>query len=661
MINIRPQKGFQENFVKCPFDYVIAGGAAGLGKSFALLLDPLRYIHLKDFSAIIFRRQNKEVFAGGGLKSEAEPLYNRYGGVWRGYPYNHFKFPSGATIAFGHLQKESDKETYKGSQFTGIYLDELTAFTDTQERYMFSRNRSKCKIRPYVRATTNPQSDGFVKDKIKWYLDDDGYPIKERLGVMRYFMYVDDKPCTYASISDAISDNDVFFAKQKDDPKDILKTFTFLTGSIYDNKKLLETQKSYIGNLLMGTAKDVRQLLYGCWGGLESDDRLVLDSDIAFAFENKDLEIGEKYVTADVAFEGSDKFVLCLWRGWRLEKIKIIAKSTGLEVVEIIKEFAESYQVNMSNVMFDADGVGMALSGFLAGCMEFKANKKALGDANYNNIKSQAGFHLARKIKDAGVFVNLNMAKNGDLVKRISKELRALRRNEKSIDKVALIPKENKGAIKGMKSYLSNESPDILDCLIMRAAIDLKNSITFRYYQNFTIKNIVTGYAKNNNCYAIIRPLHYNFVNVIFVCVDSQKKDLYLYHQKSYNHANYNEIAKDLQSELQNVKRLYVYRDDDKQAYNGHAMLIKKAFSRFRVGGDIRLTTRKKILAKNVINELCGGVFKQDWSFAVSSDLGEAVSDFMSCLMDKDGNKIYDRNIGNISDAFETFVLNFFK
>ena len=656
MTKIKPQTGFQENFAKSSADMLIAGGAAGLGKTFIQLLDVLYYVHLSNYRAIIFRRTYKEVFGLGGLKEESEDIYTDFGATYKGSPSHEWTFPSGAKVGFSHLQHEKDKITHKGSQYTGIYFDELTTFTETQFRYMFSRNRSKCAIRPYMRATTNPQSDGFVKDMIKWYLDDDGFPIKKRIGKVRYFMYIDDKPMTYRSISEAISDNKALFAKRDDDPKDIVKSFSFLTGSIYDNKKLLENDKSYIGNLLLGTSKDVSQLLHGCWGGIESSDRLISNSDIDFVFRNDTLEVGEKYVTADIAFQGSDKFVLCFWRGWRLEKIKTIAKSTGPEVVEAIKEFAKKYKVLMSNVSFDADGVGMAIKGFLPNAIEFKANKRALGDANYNNIKSQAGFHLARKIKDAGVYIGIE---NVELQKRIAKELRALRKDETSFDKIALIPKENKGNKKGMKSYLSNESPDYLDCFIMRASLDLQNSLTYRYFPNFTAANVVSNVQTTSNCYAIVKTLHYNFVNVIFVCIDYNNKSLCIYKNASYKHADYGIIAKDLESDIKRVKKVYVYRGENSNLYAGSVSLIQNSFRR-TVGNDIKMSERKKILARNIVNELASGVHKV-WKMQVSSECDEVISDFMSCLIDRNSNKIYSENIGNISDAFETLVLNIFR
>ena len=59
---------------------------------------------------------------------------------------------------------------------------------------MLSRNRSMCGVRPYIRATCNPDADSWVADLVSWYIDSDtGYPIPKRSGAIRYFVRHDNK------------------------------------------------------------------------------------------------------------------------------------------------------------------------------------------------------------------------------------------------------------------------------------------------------------------------------------------------------------------------------------------------------------------------------------------------------------------------------------
>src|SRR5436305_14925946 len=72
-----------------------------------------------------------------------------------------------------------------------VCFDELTHFTAHQFFYMVSRNRSTCGVRPYIRATCNPDADSWVADFLAWWIDPQtGLPIPERAGVLRYYIRV---------------------------------------------------------------------------------------------------------------------------------------------------------------------------------------------------------------------------------------------------------------------------------------------------------------------------------------------------------------------------------------------------------------------------------------------------------------------------------------
>ena len=113
---LKPQKGAQEMFLSTPADIAVYGGAAGGGKTYALLLELLRNINIKDFNAVVFRRNSSQIFNTGGLWDNAITMYTPLGGVGVKTPHPMIKFPSGAYIRFAHLQYDKDKNAWQGGQ-----------------------------------------------------------------------------------------------------------------------------------------------------------------------------------------------------------------------------------------------------------------------------------------------------------------------------------------------------------------------------------------------------------------------------------------------------------------------------------------------------------------------------------------------------------------
>ena len=258
MTILRPQEGPQEKFLSSSADIVIYGGAAGGGKTYSLLLECVRHIDNKDFNAVVFRRQSNQITNPGGLWDTAVDMYTPLGAKFRNSPSPQIQFKSGAKINFNHLQLERDVYNWQGSQIPLIAFDELTHFTESQFVYMMSRNRSLCGVKPYIRATTNPDADSWVAEFISWWIDDDtGYPIQERSGVIRYFYRLDGNFLWADTIDELVK-------KYHADPI-LCKSVTFIASSIYDNKILLEANPEYLANLNGLNIVEKERLLRGNW------------------------------------------------------------------------------------------------------------------------------------------------------------------------------------------------------------------------------------------------------------------------------------------------------------------------------------------------------------------------------------------------------------
>lgn len=255
-IRLRPQPGAQTAFLSSPADIVFYGGAAGGGKTWALIAEPLRHINKPGFTAVVFRRNATQIFNPGGLWDEACKLYPLFGGAARLARYE-WVFPSGAYIRFGHLSEESTVYNWQGSQNCLICFDEVTHFTEKQFTYMMSRNRSTCGVRPYIRATCNPNSDSWVKRYVDWWINSDsGYPIKERSGVIRYMARIDNE-IIFADTAEELT--------SKYGAECMPKSITFIPASLYDNKILMEANPEYLANLKGLSKVERERLLYGNW------------------------------------------------------------------------------------------------------------------------------------------------------------------------------------------------------------------------------------------------------------------------------------------------------------------------------------------------------------------------------------------------------------
>ncbi len=140
---------------------ILYGGSAGGGKSSALLMAALQYVDIPGYSAIIFRRTYADLSKPGALMDRSREWLSGTDAVWNEQKHM-WRFPSGATLSFGHLETEKDKYDYQGAEFSAILFDELTQFKETQYRYLFSRLRrlkgSDVPLR--MRASSNPGGEG---------------------------------------------------------------------------------------------------------------------------------------------------------------------------------------------------------------------------------------------------------------------------------------------------------------------------------------------------------------------------------------------------------------------------------------------------------------------------------------------------------------------
>ena len=224
-----------------------------------------------------------------------------------------FIFPSGATVAFDHLERYADCLSWQGSQIPFIGFDELTHFDEDVFWYMLSRNRSDSGVPGYIRATTNPDPDSWVRTFIDWWIGPDGLAIPERSGKIRWFIRISGEVhwgnsrldlLRYQFFGDITAvdkthsmEEELFVRDKKDSKIQIVvkpgvegtlyvttqtkqfyqwhdgeyrelmppKSVTFICSTLQDNAILMKNDPSYLANLKALPLVEQERLLGGNW------------------------------------------------------------------------------------------------------------------------------------------------------------------------------------------------------------------------------------------------------------------------------------------------------------------------------------------------------------------------------------------------------------
>lgn len=227
----------QVAFMQRPEFECLYGGAAGGGKSDALVVEALRQVHIPHYKGLILRKTYPQLTE---LIDKSLLIYPR---AIPGARYNStthtWTFPSGAKIVFGSMNHKQDRINYQGKAYDFIGFDELTHFEYDEYTYLYSRCRPNGPgTRCYIRATTNPGGKGH-----NW--------VKDRFITAA-------PPMTPITQDVDVEDNQGRHITIKRDR-------IFVPATVFDNKELLKNDPGYIASLGMLPEAEKRALLMGDW------------------------------------------------------------------------------------------------------------------------------------------------------------------------------------------------------------------------------------------------------------------------------------------------------------------------------------------------------------------------------------------------------------
>jgi phage terminase large subunit len=262
-----------------------------------------------------------------------------------------------------------------------------------------------------------------------------------------------------------------YYRKQKEGTLESWKAF--IQAFPYDNKML---PAGYIENLERILSKNEKErLLKGNWE-YDDDPSALMDYDkIVDIFSNTHVEPGDKRITSDIARFGGDKIVIIEWDGWR-GKIKWFGKQGTDVTAEKIEEARVRLKCGKSDILVDEDGIGGGIVDFYK-CKGFVNNSSPLPSPdgrrddkgnpireNFDNLKSQCYFRLAKRINENGVYIECD---DPTIRQMIIEELEQVKQKNMDSDmKRGVIPKDE------VKELLGR-SPDFADTMMMREYFEL--------------------------------------------------------------------------------------------------------------------------------------------------------------------------------------------
>lgn len=244
-IIFRPNPGPQTEFLAASEREVLYGGAAGGGKTYALIADPMRYFGNPNFNGLILRRTTDELRE---IVWKTQEMYPRaYPGAKWQEKKSQWVFPSGARLWLTYLERDEDVLRYQGQAFSYVAFDELTQHpTPFAWNYMRSRLRTTDpSLQLCLRATTNPGGPGHAWVKA---------------------MFIDPAPAGRPfAATDIETGEPILYPEGHAKAGEPLFYRRFIPASLYDNPYLTE-DGAYEANLLSLPEMQRRQLLEGDWG-----------------------------------------------------------------------------------------------------------------------------------------------------------------------------------------------------------------------------------------------------------------------------------------------------------------------------------------------------------------------------------------------------------
>lgn len=430
--------------------FVGYGGAARGGKSLLLTLAPLLECFAYEGSRYLIGRKNLTMLKQTTLKTLLRVMKTFE--IKEGIDYridktiNEIVFKNGSEIIFKNLEyKPSDTDTtsFGSLEITKALIDQsehvnLKVVNKVAER-VGSHANLKYGLKGKLLEAFNP-SAGHVKTR--------------------------------------------YWLPFRDDKEKRTKKFVRALPSDNPSPEAQQWVKEKIAEFEDGTMDkvDYQKQILGDFDYDNDPQRLITDDAIHDLWTNRHAARGKRYISADIAARGSDKYRVVIWDGFRMIHKFSMDKSGGKDILDSIEELMKRFKVRQSLVTYDSDGVGFFIGdegGFLPQAKPFvnnstpivqkespriQNNGKKKKVENYKNLKSQCYFMYAKMVMNGKILIDFDCS--DDEKQEIIDEHQVIKKKDNRSDKLEIIGK------KELKEVLGR-SPDWTDAMMMRMYFEL--------------------------------------------------------------------------------------------------------------------------------------------------------------------------------------------
>lgn len=487
------QNGGQNNMLASNADIVIGGGCRGGSKTFSLLLNTMNYVYSPSFRGIVFRHEKDDL---SDMVDTSKDIYSEFG------TYNisdmRWNFNNGGYLSFSyHGGSPEDFDTrFRGRQYAYVGIDEVTQMDYPKFKHIITCNRNAYHLRNHILATCNPDPDSWVAKFISWWVGEDGFPIPERDGVIRYcFMSGNTVDTIYwGSTREEVYQQ----CKQEIDsiwkpefnqygtPQQLfIKSVAFVEAKLSDNVQLMASDPTYLANLANQSEEQRSRDLEGNWKYKSSGEDMIHLEDMEKFYANAEQTTdGIRRASCDAAFDGGDNMVMTLWVGNHIQDIAVCRRDSR-ETLNFVAAKLEEWGVREENFTYDLNGIGQSFKGFFKRAVPFN-NRESVEEKYknmYGNIKSQVAYMFVQKVLDGEVSINPRLLdrkfsgkgfQNVPLGQILMKERKALRADDAAADKGFTLIK------KPVMKQLVGHSPDFIESLVMKMIFDIKKKVVHR-------------------------------------------------------------------------------------------------------------------------------------------------------------------------------------